>query len=350
MTFPAFRPTQYGGIQHGTFPAANLQAMSGKNSTTRYSSLESGITTTLTFHLTQTQWRDLITHSESVGTVYSFLFTTETLPASDTPSGYRWRYTAPPEVSDDFTNFFTVSCSFRADFYPNFRLQSETAVIRIVPVETTPTFTPSAPAAPSLAFSGVVAANTSNPRATVGGLALGATWEFSTDGGSTWQAGRGDGFAVPEGAYGAGAIRVRQSNAAGASAATLAGALQVNPLNSVTISFSCAAGATATGTVVLPGLTELIQLQTSRAGWLRLYSSAAISSSDAARPRTTGRTAAGGILLDPIFTDAQVMNLLPFEDVRNLESPRTNVYPWRFTNDGATGDVVITLTWHPQGS
>jgi hypothetical protein len=35
----------------------------------------------------------------------------------------------------------------------------------------------------------------------------------------------------------------------------------------------------------------------------------------------------------------------PALPARNAETPQTNSYPWRFVNDGATGEVVITLNY-----
>jgi hypothetical protein len=56
---------------------------------------------------------------------------------------------------------------------------------------------------------------TSNGRIDVGGLESGATWEYSTNSGTSWQAGSGTNFTVSAGAYADGAILVRQKDAAG---------------------------------------------------------------------------------------------------------------------------------------
>lgn len=50
---------------------------------------------------------------------------------------------------------------------------------------------------------------------TVGGLEAGARWSYSLDAGQTWAAGVGDSFVLPVGHYGADAIEVRQTDAAG---------------------------------------------------------------------------------------------------------------------------------------
>jgi hypothetical protein len=50
---------------------------------------------------------------------------------------------------------------------------------------------------------------------TVSNLEDGATWEYSTDGGNTWKSGSGTSFQLEEGAYEAGAIKVKQTDTAG---------------------------------------------------------------------------------------------------------------------------------------
>ncbi|MBQ0711322.1 Ig-like domain-containing protein, partial [Ochrobactrum sp. AP1BH01-1] len=49
----------------------------------------------------------------------------------------------------------------------------------------------------------------------VGGLEAGASWEYSTDGGATWQAGSGTSFELAPGIYADGDVQVRQTDAAG---------------------------------------------------------------------------------------------------------------------------------------
>ncbi len=49
----------------------------------------------------------------------------------------------------------------------------------------------------------------------VSGLETGATWSYSLDGGTTWNAGSGNSITLPLGDYAAGAIQVRQTDAAG---------------------------------------------------------------------------------------------------------------------------------------
>ncbi|WP_431305308.1 Ig-like domain-containing protein [Sediminicoccus sp. BL-A-41-H5] len=56
----------------------------------------------------------------------------------------------------------------------------------------------------------------------VGGLQQGATWQYSTNAGSTWTTGSGSSFALPEGTYAAGRVLVRQTDLAGNTSVTTA--------------------------------------------------------------------------------------------------------------------------------
>ena len=61
---------------------------------------------------------------------------------------------------------------------------------------------------------------TSNGRIDVGGLETGATWEYSTNGGTSWQSGSGTNFTLSAGTYADGSVLVRQKDAAGNVSAT----------------------------------------------------------------------------------------------------------------------------------
>jgi uncharacterized repeat protein (TIGR02059 family) len=76
---------------------------------------------------------------------------------------------------------------------------------------------PDAPAAALASDTGVSASDgvTSNGVVNVSGLESGATWEFSTNGGSSWTAGTGTSFTLGAGSYASGAVQVRQTDAAG---------------------------------------------------------------------------------------------------------------------------------------
>ncbi|MBZ5486524.1 Ig-like domain-containing protein [Halomonas aquamarina] len=113
---------------------------------------------------------------------------------------------------------------------------------------------------------------TSDGTLLVEGLEPGATWEFSLDGGDTWQAGTGDRFILPEGDYSAGQVQVRQTDAAGnVSEVVSLGPISVDPaiidpvdpvvidaptLTLVEDTGSAIDGITSNGTVEVGGLVE----------------------------------------------------------------------------------------------
>ncbi|NRB56764.1 MAG: hypothetical protein HRU39_12400, partial [Salinicola sp.] len=79
---------------------------------------------------------------------------------------------------------------------------------------------PTVPATPDLALAndtGDDAADgvTSDGAVDVSGLEEGATWEYSLDGGDTWNTGEGESFELPEGSYADGDVVARQSDADG---------------------------------------------------------------------------------------------------------------------------------------
>lgn len=351
--FPPFRPVVYGERSHGEFPAEVGNSLGGLTAITRFSDKESAIPASLSFHLDQTDYLTLLAHIQEKGTVLSFLFNTVTMPAANTPSGYRWRYAGPPQVEDLKNNLFIVSCSFVADFYPATLQFSETAYIFLKAVETAFSLAPTAvPPAPFFAVAGLTAGNAIGGLVDVTGVQAGASWQYSINGGSTWQEGSGATFRMAEGSYSAGSIRVRATNEIGnSSAAQNAAAVVLHPANSAMMTFNCNAAATATGTVTLPRLAVLLQARTSHAGWFRLYGSAAALAADAARLRAQQRPTAKGVYLDPVWVAAdETMRFSPIEHARNEEAPATTTYQWRFTNDGTSGQVVIVLQYHPLSS
>ncbi|WP_106419796.1 Ig-like domain-containing protein [Salinicola tamaricis] len=78
----------------------------------------------------------------------------------------------------------------------------------------------SAPTAPTLSLATDTGADitdgmTNDATVTVDGLEANATWEYSTDGGTTWTTGTGTSFELGEGSYADGAVQVRQTDVAG---------------------------------------------------------------------------------------------------------------------------------------
>jgi hypothetical protein len=157
---------------------------------------------------------------------------------------------------------------------------------------------------------------TSNGRIDVGGLESGATWEYSTNGGTSWQAGTGSNFTVSAGAYADGAILVRQKDAAGnvsgngkpagavtvdVTAPTMATIVQVAGDGIVSASEK-AAGVTLTGTgeagasvsVVWGAVTKTATVSASGT-WSVLFTSADVPADGSTNVRVTLTDLAGNI-------------------------------------------------------
>lgn len=110
-------------------------------------------------------------------------------------------------------------------------------------------------------------------------------------------------------------------------------------------SITTSSSANSSGNVSLPKSAMLLSVYTDRAGWFRLYNSASASSADANRTRTTDPVAGFGVLLEVITVGAQTISLSPNPTVANQESPVSNSYSYRFTNDGAAGAATIIITY-----
>ena len=349
IPFPALRPKAY-DIDHGDYPASVLQTMSGRTAILQHSTTETGIRFPAQFvGLTQAEVRYVFEHYESVGNVIGFTFDPVTLPAAETPSGFRWRYAREPvSVQDLDSEFFSVSCQFIADLYPNFALDGGWATLFIRGDEGAVSIPRTvAPSAPTITLSDPTAGVTSDGFVEVSGLRVGSTWQFSTNGGSSWSAGTSPGFTLPEGTYAAGSVRVRQTDPDGltSTAAQNASAITVAPPSSAVVAFTAAAGATTTGTVTLPLVARLVRFSMSHPGWFTLYASVAARSADSSRPATVMPARGVGVCADPRLAAGGVINLNPFADIRNEESPATTTYPWKHLNeDTVTRDIVIILT------
>jgi hypothetical protein len=111
------------------------------------------------------------------------------------------------------------------------------------------------------------------------------------------------------------------------------------------VAFTAAAGAITTGTVTLPLVARMVRFSMSHRGWFTLYASVAARSADSSRAATVEPARGVGVCADPRLAAGGVINLNPFADVRNEESPATTTYPWKHVNeDTVSRDFVIILT------
>ena len=348
--FPAIKPSTL-AVTPGTFPATLLETQSGRITAMRHSGAEVGIQWQPQFiGVTYAQWQEILEQFKEVGTTRSFLFTTTTLAAKYTPAGYRWWYAAEPSVSDVYGDLFNIQCSFRCDLaiQPLAPGGGDAYFLRGASAAYSPT-PAAAPAAPSLAVLGLSSGIATDGFVEVSGVVARSTWQYSTDAGATWTTGSGAGFRLPAGDYGAGDVRVRQTTGGGTStAAQNPSAFTVTPPGSVVIAFSAAAGAVTTGTVTLPLIGDLIWIRLQWPGWFTLYASAAAAAADASRAYNVAPHEGTGVCCDPrlLAGDSRLagMNLLPFQNFKNEETPATGVYPWRHRNeDTVTRDYRIIL-------
>jgi hypothetical protein len=348
MTFPAYRPKAW-PLQLGTYPASIGQTISGRTSTVRHSDVETDITLPLEFILTYAQFQDVWNHFQVYGNTFSFNIPEPTIPASYTPTGYRWRYAAEPvRVQDEHTDFFVVTITFIGNLWSDIQIPHDHATLRIVATSAEMTSVRTvAPAAPIATVQGLVSGTTPDGFVEVTGLQTGAAWEYSTNSGATWTPGTGSGFQLAAGSYSAGAIRVRQVDPDGniSSPAQNASAVAVQDASSVTIVATIASGATGTGTVALPRWFVLSRITSNRAGWFTLYGNAAGAAADVGRLRANDPGDDRHVIRDPVFTAPGTLWASLQHPASNAELPATNTYPWRFVNDGASGEVVITLNF-----
>lgn len=354
-TFPAFRPDAW-PLEHGDFPASEETAIGGETSIVRHSSYETGRSTSLTFTLTQAEFEELLVHSELHGSHAGFAFVEPTLPANYTPAGHLWYYSAAPNVEDLHEDFFVVSCSFVSRFVATFALPAEVADVEVEPEEDPPTITPAPPGAPTLSIPNVsgsaATAITSNPQATVGDLDARGGWQYSIDGGATWTTGTGTTFRVPAGSYPVGGIRARQVEGAvpGASTGNTLPLVVLAPSVAAT-ALAVPAGGTVTGVLRLPPTYLATRIACTLPGWLTIYASAATMAADASRLRTEWPPRGRGIFHDPVFTAEELdIRLASLEAGANGETPATNLYPFRFRNDGGAGELIVTVYHVPISS
>ncbi|BCA94497.1 hypothetical protein TUM19329_08580 [Legionella antarctica] len=111
-----------------------------------------------------------------------------------------------------------VSTNYASGYDPTPMFFTEASTSGISTETASPSLTPIVPVAPLLSLaddtgSSVSDRITNNGQVNVSSLISGGTWAYSTDGGSNWNAGTGDSFTLPEGAYDA--VQIKQFDEAG---------------------------------------------------------------------------------------------------------------------------------------
>jgi len=114
--FPALSPTA-APITFGAVPVTTASSLNGSESRIRHGTAEIGRRLRLTFeNVSESDFLAILGHyRDQRGGFDSFGFSTTTLAAALTPSGYAWLYASPPQVVDEHANVFTVACEFQAE-------------------------------------------------------------------------------------------------------------------------------------------------------------------------------------------------------------------------------------------
>ena len=104
--------------------------------------------------------------------------------------------------------------------------------------------------------------------------------------------------------------------------------------------------ATENGTFVMPFHTmRCVLMQLDRAGWVRMYGSAAAQAADAGRGFTTVGTAGTGLLADIRFTGAGTVLISPNASLSNQEVPKQlRVFYTIQNRSGGASPMLATLT------
>jgi hypothetical protein len=110
---------------------------------------------------------------------------------------------------------------------------------------------------------------------------------------------------------------------------------------------SLAAGATETGTVTLTASYRLLRIVCSAAARVRLYTTAAKRTADAARPIGTDPTGDHGLMLEAVLTAGVLaLDLSPTVDGFDGKATPDGAIPVAVTNTGASAAAITTtVTW-----
>lgn len=125
--------------------------------------------------------------------------------------------------------------------------------------------------------------------------------------------------------------------------------LQAASLPRATASYTTASLANAaseTGTITLAKTYRLLRITTDRAARVRLYTTAAKRTADAARAIGVDPTGDHGVVLDYVTTASVLAaDLSPVPGGANLETSPSSSISLAITNQGTTGTVTVTFTF-----
>jgi hypothetical protein len=129
----------------------------------------------------------------------------------------------------------------------------------------------------------------------------------------------------------------------GVTGATGAGGASITR-SSANVTINLTSGTTGTTTITIPKTCLLFSIQTDKAALVVVYSSAASATADAGRAwATIAPTAGTGVIAQVNLAAAGTQQLDPVPSAANRESTPSTSYTIRVTNNGTSGDVVVTL-------
>jgi hypothetical protein len=90
-------------------------------------------------------------------------------------------------------------------------------------------------------------------------------------------------------------------------------------------------------------MVSLLRILADRACWVRLYTTAAARTSDAARARTVDAEAGVGLLAEFILDGTNPIPVSPVALLANGDDPEDNLIYYAITNDGTVGTISVDL-------
>lgn len=114
---------------------------------------------------------------------------------------------------------------------------------------------------------------------------------------------------------------------------------------SVSVSYLINPAATDNFSVTLPKSCMIYKVSVNKAAWFRLYNSDIARSDDTFREQTTDPAAASGVICEIISTGSQVFTLTPTPNAMNNQSPVSNTYAVRVTNNDSVANIEMTIEY-----
>jgi hypothetical protein len=110
---------------------------------------------------------------------------------------------------------------------------------------------------------------------------------------------------------------------------------------------SVGAGDTVLDEIALIDPCIVLSVRPSKASWVVFYDSTAKALNDAGRLVTEDPLSANGVLLEIRVSGQQTIQTSPVPNFINRQPVPTGIFPMRVTNESASADVEVTVTYYP---